>query len=67
MNRVLCDVCQRSHQGRCTPPYRRSVSMCITLPGDVHSALCEAVAWGERSGWVAGLITRELEQQEVAS
>jgi len=58
---VICDVCQRTHQGRCTPPYKRSVSMCITLPAYIFDALAERVPWGERSGWVAALITRELE------
>ena len=60
MTRRPCDVCRTCHQGRCTPPERRSVPMSLTLPRNVHAALCEAVPWGERSGWVAALIRKEL-------
>ena len=61
MTKTVCDVCRRVHPGRCTPPYKRSVSMCITIPSYVHSALSEHVPWGDRSDWIAQLITRELE------
>ena len=58
--RRVCAVCSTSHQGRCTPPEARSVPLCLSLPPSVHTALCEAVPWGERSGWVARLIADEL-------
>ena len=61
-NRVPCDVCCRFHRGpRCKPEDQRTVRVCTTFPGPVYRAMVDAVPWGERSAWVAGLVARELE------
>lgn len=56
-----CTVCNRMHLGRrCKPADQRSVAVCVTLPTRVHAQLVQHVPWGERSGWVARLVEREL-------
>jgi hypothetical protein len=62
-DRVPCDVCCRFHRGpRCKPEDQRSVQMCITFPGRIHRLLTERVPWGERSGFVARAVAKELDQ-----
>jgi len=63
-----CDVCRRCHRGpRCKPAEDRSVSMCITFPAHVATALRERLAWGERSAFVARAVDAALEQTGGAS
>jgi hypothetical protein len=59
--RLPCEVCKKVHQGRCVPRDARSVQMCITFPGRVHRLLSERVPWGERSGFVARAVAKELD------
>lgn len=60
--RVPCEQCNRFHRGpRCKPADERSVRVCLTLPGSVAEAMRACVPWGDRSGWLAGLVEAELE------
>jgi len=63
-----CDQCHRMHRGRtCKPADQRSVSVCVTLPIYVHAELVERVPWGERSGWLARLVERELNSGDAGA
>lgn len=63
--RKPCDVCRRVHPGRCAPGDQRSRPLHLTIPSSVDSRLRERVPWGERSGWVAALIERELDNLDA--
>lgn len=53
-----CDRCKRMHDGfTCEGPAEK---VCVTLPAGVYARMVEAVPWGERSGWIARLIEKEL-------
>jgi hypothetical protein len=60
--RQPCEVCCRVHPGRCASIDERSKQVTFTLPGGVHQLLTERVPWGERSSFVAGLVTEALEE-----
>lgn len=53
-----CDQCKRMHDGYvCAGPAEKVE---VYLPAGLHALLVEAVPWGERSGWIARLIEKEL-------
>lgn len=60
-----CDVCCRVHQGRCSPDDTRSVQLHLTVPTRIRRRLYARVPWGQRAGWVARLIERELDRLDA--
>jgi hypothetical protein len=59
-----CHGCCRVHRGpRCLPTDARSVTLAISFPGWVARELCDRLAWGERSGFVARAVAEALEGQ----